>query len=511
MIDALTSLASELPLISLLILSLPLGAVLIWLTPNERLARWILLFTAFFDLLLAILILASFDPSQAGFQMVERLNWIPSLNIHYQVGVDGFSVLFLPFTVLLFIGVVLASWNSVRTLPRLYFSLLLLLESTTLGIFCALDTMLFFLFWELTLVPLYFLISLWGIGPNRRYAAVKYTLFMLAGGVPLLFGFLLLAFNQAELNGSGIPAGLVFDYQQLLSSGVTGSMQTLVFFLLLIGFAFKTPVFPLHTWLPVVTVEGPASISAMMTGLKLGAYGMIRFVVPLAPDAAQNFHWLLAGLGVVGILYGAILALSQTNLRRMLAYSSISHVGMVLLGIASFNLQGIQGAVFYLLNFTLIAGGLFILTGFLHHRIGSTDVASLGGVVKSMPVLTLFFFIFGLASMGVPGTSGFPAELLVFMSALFTHTGAGLAALFAMVLGAGYFLRIYRLAFLGPVGSNVVKDALDLRRRELLIVSVMALLVLILGIYPEAVLNMTRENSMQWISNLSFSRAQGID
>ncbi len=491
------------PLISLLILSLPFGALLIWLTPSTQSARWIVLGTALFDLLLALTILFRFDPHQAGFQMVETHNWIPSLNIHYQVGVDGFSVLFLPMTVLLFIGVVLASWNSVRTMPRLYFSLLLLLESTTLGIFCALDTMLFFLFWELTLVPLYFLISFWGIGPNRRYAAVKYTLLMLVGGVPLLFGFILLAFNQAAAAGAEVPAGLVFDYQTILSNPLPVEMQLVVFMLLLLGFAFKTPIFPLHTWLPVVTMEGPATIAALMTGLKLGAYGMIRFVVPVAPAAAQEFHWLLAGLGVIGILYGAILALAQTNLRRMLAYSSISHVGLVLLGIASFNIQGIQGAVFHLLNFTLIAGGIFIITGFLHHRVGSTDIVSLGGVAQSMPLLTAFFFLFGLASMGVPGTNGFPAELLVLMSALTTHTGAGLAALFGVVLGAGYFLSIYRRAFLGPITSPVVGDALDLRQRELLVVSVMAALILFTGLYPDAVLDITRMTSEEWVANLA--------
>jgi NADH-quinone oxidoreductase subunit M len=503
MFEAIRVALQGVPLISLLILSLPLGAALIWLLPGTRQARWIALGTALLDLLLALAMLLCYDPGQSGFQLVEKTAWIPSLNVHYQVGVDGLSVLFLPLTVLLFIAVILASWNSVRSMPRLYFSLLLLLESTTLGIFCALDTMLFFLFWELTLVPLYFLISLWGIGPNRRYAAVKYTLFMLSGGVPLLFGFILLALQQADMAGAALPGGLVFDYQKLLDTPLPNGLQGMVFLLLLFGFAFKTPVFPLHTWLPVVAMEGPVSIAALMTGLKLGAYGIIRFAVPLAPDAAQEFHWLLAGLGVIGILYGAILALAQTNLRRMLAYSSISHVGMVLLGIASFNLQGIQGAVFHLLNFTLIAGGLFLVTGFLHHRIGSTDIVSLGGVVQSMPLLSVFFFLFGLAGMGVPGTNGFPAELLILLSALSTHTGAGLAALSAMVLGAAYLLGIYRRAFLGPVTSSVVSDAMDLRRRELLVVSVIGGLILFIGVNPDAVLDITRISSEDWIGYLT--------
>ena len=325
---------------------------------------------------------------------------------------------------------------------------------------------------------------------------------MLAGGVPLLFGFLLLAFNHASLSGAGVPAGLVFDYPTLLNETLAPERQTAVFFLLLLGFAVKAPVFPLHTWLPTVAMEGPAAIAAIMTGLKLGAYGLIRFTVPLAPDAAQNFHWLLAGLGVVGILYGALAALSQTNLRRMLAFSSLSHVGLVLLGIASFNLQGIQGALYQLLNFTIVAGGIFLLAGFLHHRVGSTDLLSLGGVAHSMPLLAAFFFLFGLAGMGVPGTNGFPAEFLLILSALKTHTGAGLAALAGVILGAAYFLGIYRRAFLGPVHSAVIADAVDLRVRELVVVSLMAVLILVGGIYPNGVLELTRAASEDWVGHL---------
>jgi len=493
---------SGFPLLSLLIMTLPLGASLIWLTPDPRHARWIALLTALVDLAFALAVVTGFDHDAGGFQFVEHHAWIPTLHIEYLVGIDGISVLFLPFTVLLFIAALLASWSSVRTLPRLYYTLLLILESATLGIFCALDTMLFFMFWELTLIPTFFLISLWGIGPHRRYAAVKYTLMMLAGGVPLLFGFLLLAFNHASLSGAGVPAGLVFDYPTLLNETLPSELQVAVFFLLLLGFAVKAPVFPLHTWLPTVAMEGPAAIAAIMTGLKLGAYGLIRFTVPLAPDAAQNFHWLLAGLGVVGILYGALAALSQTNLRRMLAFSSLSHVGLVLLGIASFNLQGIQGALYQLLNFTIVAGGIFLLAGFLHHRVGSTDLLSLGGVAHSMPLLAAFFFLFGLAGMGVPGTNGFPAEFLLILSALKTHTGAGLAALAGVILGAAYFLGIYRRAFLGPVHSAVIADAVDLRVRELVVVSLMAVLILVGGIYPNGVLELTRAASEDWVGHL---------
>ena len=503
----MTETTAGLPLLSLLLLTLPMAALPIWLVRDPGRVRWIALGAALADLTLALVALLHFNPADGGFQLVERYTWIPSLNIHYTVGVDGISVGFLPLTVLLFIGVIAASWTRVRTMPRLYYSLLLLLESATLGVFCALDTVLFFLFWELTLIPIFFLVSLWGIGPNRRFAAVKYTLFMLVGGVPLLFAFILLAFNHADVTGAAIPAGLSFDYQTLHQTPLPDGLELTVFLLLLAGFAVKTPVVPLHTWLPVVAADGPIAIAALMTGLKLGAYGLIRFVVPLAPGAAAELHWLLPGLGVLGILYGALGALAQTNLRRMLAFSSISHVGLVVLGIGSLSLQGIQGAVFQLLNFTLIAGGLFLITGFLHQRTGTTEARSLGGVVKTMPLLAGSFLLLGLASLGLPGTSGFPAELLLILSALGTHTGAGLAALFGAVVAAGYFLGIYRRAFQGPVTSPLVAGAADLLPRELAVAAATCLLVLALGLYPQGVLDLTRSAAELWVANLSGTAA----
>jgi NADH-quinone oxidoreductase subunit M len=484
--------------LSLLLLAYPLGAALVWLVPRAEAARAVALAVNALGLLLTALLLIAFDPTQSGFQLVERAAWIPSLNIDYAVGVDGISVLFLPATALLFLGVNLASWNSTRELPRLYYSLLLLQAGATLGVFCAVDTMLFFLFWELSLVPFYFLVSLWGVGPHRGYAATKYTLIMFAGGVPLLFGFLLLAFNHAALSGGGLS----FDLATLLATPMPERLELIVFLLLLLGFAVKTPVFPLHTWLPLLSMEGPVAVVALLTGLKLGAYGLIRFAVPLAPDAAAQLHWLLAGLGTFGLLYGAVTALAQTNLRSMLAYASLSHVGLVLLGIASFNLQGVQGAVLQLLNFTLVAGGLFLITGFVQHRIGSTDLLALGGAAKTMPWLASFFLFFGLAGMGVPGTSGFPAELLILIAAIQTHTGAGLAALFAMVVGAGYFINLYRRAFLGPVQNEAVASARDLRPRELALLLVFAALILGFGLFPAPLLGIIEPAAAAWVARL---------
>jgi len=487
----------SLPLLSLMFLTLPLGAALAWLLPRPESVRVIALATALIDLVVALVAVFVFDPAQPGFQLVEKRDWIPSLNIHYMVGVDGISILFLPATVLLFLGVTLASWNSVHSLPRLYYSLLMLFETATLGVFCALDTVLLFLFWEFTLIPLYFLVTLWGVGPNRRHAAMKYTLVMLAGGVALLFGFLVLAFGAAVGGGP-----LVFDLPTLLATPLPTGTQYAVFLLLLLGFGVKVPLFPLHTWLPLIAMEGPVAVCALITGLKLGAYGLIRYAVPLAPTAAHELHWLLAGLGVVAILYGAVAALAQTNLRRMLAYASMSHVGLVVLGIASFNLHGIQGAVLQLLNFVIASGGLFLLAGFLHHRTGSTDVATLAGAARTMPLLASFFLLFGLAAMGLPGTSGFPAELLLLLSTFERHAGAGLAALVGMVIGAAYFLSLYRRAFFGPATRPAVLQVEDLRPRELVAMLVFAALVIGFGLFPGMLLDVIRASAEAWVARL---------
>jgi NADH-quinone oxidoreductase subunit M len=497
------SLLSHWPLLSWMLLTPLVGALVVWLVPGARLSRWVMPGSLLIALGFSLVVVWRFNPAEAGFQLVEETTWIPSLNVHYLIGVDGISVLFPPLTLLLFLGTILASWTGVRTLRRLHDSLMLLLASALLGIFCALDLMFFFLCWEMTLIPLYFLISLWGPGPHRRFAAVNYSLFMLAGGVPLLFGFMLLAFNHAEIAGAGVPAGLSWDYRELLTTPLAQGLETSVFLLLLAGFAVKAPVFPLHTWLPVVAMEGPATVAAIITGLKVGAYGLIRFALPLAPGAAQEFHWLLAGLGTIGLLYGALAAMGQTNLRRLLAYASLSHVGLVLLGIASLSEPGVQGALFQLLNFPLVAGGLFLLTRFLNLRLGSTDLISLGGVARSMPLLAAFFFFLSLASLGVPGTSGFPAEFLILMSALHTHTGAGLAALLAMVLGATYVLDGYRRTFFGPLGHNAIGAAADLRPRELLVAIAFSLPILAAGLYPAGVLDTLSASTSQWVERFS--------
>jgi NADH-quinone oxidoreductase subunit M len=488
------------PFLSLLIfLPLVAGAGLFALRGGRAL-RYACLGAAVLELACSLPVL--FADFGAGMGLIERHAWIPSLNMQYLLGVDGVSAPMLPLTALLNVCVVAASWNTVHALPRLYYALLLWLESATVGVFCALDLGLFFLFWELTLPPLYFLVSLWGVGPQRRHAATQYTLTMLAGGAPLLLGILLLALENARETLLDTPAGLSFDYLSLLEAPLPLEAQSAVFLLLLLGFAVKAPLFPFHAWLPAVAVEGPAGVAALLTGLKLGLYGIIRFAVPLAPQAAQHWAWLLSGLGVLGALYGALLALRQANLRRMLAFSSVSHVGLVLVGVAALNLQGIQGAVLQLWHFSAAAGGIFLLAGFLQHRLGSTDLASLGGAARPMPRLASLLFALGLAGIAVPGTGGFAAEHLIVLGAFEAHIGVGLAALLSAILGAAYFLRFFRAAFLGPVARRGVSEAADLRPREYAAAAALAALALAFGLFPGPLLDYTQKPLQAWAARV---------
>jgi NADH-quinone oxidoreductase subunit M len=494
---------ADFPLLSLIILLPLLGAITTGVTVNIKLAKKIALATACLELVLTVVVVLLFDAAKGNnFQLVEQYNWIPGLNIEFLIGIDGISVLFLPMSALLTLMAIIASWNSIQHLQPFHFALLLALEGITIGVFSALDMILFFLFWELTLPPIFFLIGLWGIGPQRRSAALKYTLFMLFGGVPLLFAIIILAINHATDVKGLIPEDLSFSLPVLLDTPLPDNLQAIVFLLLLAGFAVKAPLIPFHTWLPTVAMEGPTQITALLIGLKLGIYGILRFTMPLAPSAAVEYSWVLGILGAITLIYGALIALQQTNLRRLLAYASISHVGLVIIGIASLTIQGIQGAIFQLFNFTLIASSLMLIAGFIQHRLASTELVHLGGLAKVMPRLTSFYFLFVLASIGVPGTSGFPAELLLIIGALIAHPSLGITALAGAVLSAAYMLSFTRKAFLGPITQAVVNQVQDLRPRELALLSVPALLILAFGFLPNSILKTNQIATEAWLSHL---------
>lgn len=483
----------SLPLLSLLVFLPFVTAGLLWLLP-ARATRGVVAAGLLAVLMLAVAALVAYDPAGARFQLVERAVWIGSLNIHYLVAIDGLSVLFLPATALLFLGALVAGWNAVGEGPRLYYSLLLALQGATLGIFCALDTALFFVFWELTLVPLYFLLGRWGVTAGGAAAATRYFLIMLAGGVPLLLAFVILAASQA------VPT---FDLMALLAVPLPRSTQTAVFLLCLVGFGVKVPLVPLHTWLPQFALAAPGSLTALLVGLKIGAFGLIRFAIPLAPEAALDLHWLLAGLGTVAIIYGAVGMLAQSNLRVGMAYASIAHVGLAVLGLASFSAQAAQGAVSLLLSFSVATGGAFLLLEFLRQRIGSTDVHALGGAARSMPLLATGLMICGLAGVGMPGTSSFPGEFMLIISALDSHTGAGMAALFGLAIAAGAFLALYRRAFFGPVERPAVAQASDLRPREWAVLVALTAMVVVIGIHPGPWIEIVRPAAEAWAAGLT--------
>lgn len=482
----------SLPLLSLLVFSPLLAAGALWLLP-ARLARHVAALSAFLSLALGVAGLFAFVPDGARFQLVERAVWIARLNIHYLLAVDGLSVLFLPATGLLFLGSLVASWNSVVEAPRLHYSLLLLLQTATLGVFTALDGVLFFVFWELTLIPLYFLLGRWGASAEASRVAARYVLIMLAGGIPVLLAFIVVAFSLP------VPS---FDLGVLLEAKLPRHVQTAVFLLCLFGFGLKVPLVPLHTWLPQLALAAPGSLTALLVGLKIGAFGLIRFAIPLAPDAALSMHWLLAGLGTVAILYGGVATLAQTNLRVGLAYASICHVGLAVLGLASFSAQGAQGAIALLLSFSVASGGAFLLLEFLRQRTGSTDVLSLGGAAHSMPLLASGFLVCGLAGVGMPGTSSFPGEFMLIIAALQTHTGAGMAALFGLAIAAGGFLSLYRRAFFGPVVSRSVSEAADLRPREWAVLLALIVMIASIGIYPGPWIEIVRPAAEAWAAGL---------
>jgi len=475
------------PILSVLIF-LPLAfAVFLNLIEDDNVARRAAFVGGALELLLAIVMVLNFIPGVSDIQFVERADWIPAAGVGYHLGVDGISVLFIPLSAFLTLMVMLTSWSSIRFRSKPYLSALLVLQAATIGIFASLDLFLFFVFWELILVPSYLLIRLWGIGTQRGYAALKYVMYMLAGSTPLLVGIVLLGINHQNATGA-----LSFDLVALLTVPVAPELQTVIFFLLAFGFAVKAPLFPFPTWVPTALMEGPVGMSVMLVGLKLGLYGLLRFVMPLLPEAASQWAWLMVGLGVIAVVYGALIALVQPNLRRLLAFASIGHVGLAVLGLFALNVQGIQGAVMLMLNLGLATTGLLFMAGFLHARTGSSELTALGGVGRHVPLMATFFFIIGLAFIGVPGTSGFPGEFLILLGAFDANWVVATVAVLGVILNAALFLRYFERAFLGPVTRDAVRKLQDLRPREAIVAVTLGFLVLAIGIFPNPILSITQ-------------------
>ena len=510
----LEELSSTFPILSCILFFPLVGAAVLWLFDDEDMVRTSALTISLVELVLAIFVLARFVPESAAMQFVEHVPWIPALGISYHLAVDGISVLFVGLTAFLTLLVVIYSWMTVRHQLKLYMMTLLALETATMGIFMSLDLILFFVFWELMLIPSYFLIKLWGGGAERHYAALKYVLYTLLGSVFMLVGIALLDINYHHwATIHHMDQVYSFDLLELLTVPIPVGQQVLIFWLLFLGFAFKAPLFPFHTWLPDALLEGPVGMAVMLAGVKLGTFGFMRFSLPLLPDASksQTVVTTVMVLGLAAIVYGAVMALVQPDLRRLLAYSSISHLGFIVVGLFALNYQGLQGSLLTMINLGFSTAGLFFIAGFLYTRQQTTQLAAFGGMAKHTPLLATFFLLIGLASIGLPGTNGFVGEFLILLGAFKAYWLYGAIAVTGVITGAAYFLWYYERAILGPVGKAVKESIGDLHPRETIIALSLSIMILWIGLYPAPFLRMMNGSVQALVDRLDHGTIAAAD
>ena len=453
------------------------GAVLLALGRDEhaRAVRWIALIGALAGLLVTLPLYGGFLTGTAVMQFVEKAVWIERFNINYHLGVDGISFWFVPLTAFITVIVVLASWESITERVNQYMGAFLILSGLMIGVFTALDGMLFYVFFEATLIPMYLIIGIWG-GPNKIYAAFKFFLYTLLGSLLMLIALIYL-YNQS---------GGSFDIAAWHKMPLSSTAQTLLFFAFFAAFAVKVPMWPVHTWLPDVHVEAPTGGSAVLAAimLKLGAYGFLRFSLPIAPDASREWAWLMIALSLVAVIYVGLVAMVQKDMKKLVAYSSVAHMGFVTLGFFIFNDLGVSGGLVQMIAHGFVSGAMFLSIGVLYDRVHSREIAAYGGVVNTMPNFTAFALLFAMANCGLPGTAGFVGEWMVILGAVKANFWIGLAAATALIFGAAYTLWMFKRVYLGPVGNSHVKELTDIGSREFLILSLLAIAVLAMGLYP---------------------------
>ncbi len=470
-----------LPLLSV-ITFLPLaGAVVVLLLPKQGRAAWYwALFVTLATFLLSLLLFFNWRVGEAGYQFVERYPWIPSLGIQYFVGVDGISLFLVLLTTFLGPIVILASWENITDRQRTYLFLMLVLETGMLGVFMALDLFLFYVFWELTLIPMYFIIGLWG-GPRRVYAAIKFFIYTMAGSALMLVAILVLRYYSGT-----------FDLTEILAkTRLDDYVQWWLFLAFALAFAIKVPVFPFHTWLPDAHVEAPTAGSVILAGilLKMGTYGFVRFALPLFPRAAVNFTGLFLTLAVIGILYGGLVALRQRDFKRLVAYSSIAHLGFVMLGIFALTPQGLSGAILQMVNHGLSTGALFLLVGMLYDRRHTRMLDDFGGIWAVMPVYGAFLLITIFSSAGVPGLNGFVGEFTILVGTFWKHRIAAILAALGVIVAAWYLLHAFREIMQGPITRPENRNLTDLTKREIAILVPIVIMYLVIGLYPNLFLD----------------------
>ena len=468
-------------MLSVFVLLPAVGALIIATLPRARTgdARWIALFFSTITFVLGIVIFARLDHAAEGYQLVDRFDWIRAgdtgFAVQYVLGVDGLSAPMVLLTGLLGLASVLVSWRIDKRVKE-YFAWLLILETAVAGVFLSLDLIQFFFFWELELLPMYMLISIWGSG-RPRYSAMKFVLFTMAGSALMLAGFLVL----------GLQAG-TFDIAALTANPPTEALVPLsfVFWLIIAAFLVKLPVFPLHSWLPDAHTDAPTAVSVMLAGvlLKMGGYGILRIVLPILPGEAQNFRVILALIAAVTVIYGAILTLQQRDLKRLVAYSSVSHMGYVLLGVSAMGAASLSGAALQMFSHGVITGLLFIVVGLMYDRTHTRQISDLSGLLHQMPLLGLVAIIAGFAALGLPALSGFVAEFAVFAGSLQVHPAATIISVFGVVLAAGYILWAVQRVFTGPVDERWTGLGDATEWWELAAMGAMLVFVIGVGVYP---------------------------
>ncbi len=479
---------------------LPLvGAFLILLIREDgngarRNIRNVALLTTVFTFVLSLFIWAGFDASTPGFQMVEKSEWLGS-GISYHMGVDGISMLFVILTTFLMPFCILASWEAIEHRVKEYMIAFLILETLMIGVFCALDIVLFYVFFEAGLIPMFIIIGVWG-GKRRVYASFKFFLYTLLGSVLMLLAMMAMYWQAGTTD---IPA--------LLSHVFPVGMQYWLWFAFFASFAVKMPMWPVHTWLPDAHVEAPTAGSVILAGilLKMGGYGFLRFSLPMFPVASMDLAPLVFTLSVVAIIYTSLVALMQEDIKKLIAYSSVAHMGFVTMGIFAMNQQGVQGAIFQMLSHGLVSGALFLCVGVIYDRMHTREIAAYGGLVNNMPKYATVFMIFTMANVGLPGTSGFVGEFLTLLAVFEVNTWIALFAATGVILSAAYALWLYRRVVFGALTKESLKGLLDLSAREKLILYPLVVLVIFFGVYPAPILDATAVSVEALVNNVSLA------